>query len=266
MMAAMIPHNYPLTLGRDGSGVVAAVGTGVTHVAVGDEVVGHAPLMPVVQVGTVAEFVVLPAETVVRKPANISHSDAAAVPLAGTAALAAVEAVEPKPGDVVLVSGASGGVGSFAVQLLKAQGATVVATATLADAERVTALGADVVIDYEAGTVSEQVSKAYPDGVDALLDLVYLPQGPLLSVVRRGGKAASLLNALTEDALAGTDVTGVNVFAQPTHDVVAQLLDQVATGKLRVDVTEVLAFEDAGSALGQLGAGAARGKIVISVS
>lgn len=83
MMAGMVAHQYPLVLGRDASGVVESVGEGAEHIAVGDEVVGHAPLMPVVEVGTIAEFAALPAESVSRKPSNVSHIHAAALPLAG---------------------------------------------------------------------------------------------------------------------------------------------------------------------------------------
>ena len=128
MMAGMLPHEYPLTLGRDAAGVVEAVGTGVSHVQPGDEVIGHMLLAPPVKAGTLAQYAVLPAAAVTAKPAGLSFIQAAALPLAAGTAVAAVDAVDPQPGQDVLVVGAGGGVGSFAVQLLAARGVTVVAT------------------------------------------------------------------------------------------------------------------------------------------
>jgi NADPH:quinone reductase-like Zn-dependent oxidoreductase len=106
---------------------------------------------------------VLPAASVCVKPANLDFVTAAAIPLAGSAAVAAVAAVDPQPGQVVLVNGATGGVGSYAIQLLAARGATVVATGTPADAVRLTKLGATSVIDYTAGSVAELAGSSSRD-------------------------------------------------------------------------------------------------------
>ena len=178
MLTEMMPHEYPLVLGRDAAGVVEAVGSGVDHVGIGDEVIGHVLMAPPIHAGTLAEYALVPAAAVTAKPAGLDFLAAAALPLAGAAAVATVEAIDPQPGQVVLVNGASGGVGSFAIQLLAARGATVVATGTAEDAERLVDLGARVVIDYTSGPVSEQVRSVYPDGADALIDLVnYTPDG-----------------------------------------------------------------------------------------
>lgn len=266
MMAQFLPHEYPLTLGRDAAGVVESVGQGVNHLQAGDAVVGHVPLTPPIQVGTIAEYVVLPAETVARKPLGISFVDAAALPLAGSAALAVVDSIAPRSGDVVLVSGASGGVGSYVVQLLAAVGAEVVATGAPSDADRLTALGAFRVLDYTGGSIEAQVNAQYPDGVDALLDLVFLPQGPPLALVKKGGRVASLLNALTDESLAAAGITGTNVWAAPTQQLIEQLLEQVITGALRIDVTQEVPLERAGDALAQIGGGGARGKLVVTIT
>jgi NADPH:quinone reductase-like Zn-dependent oxidoreductase len=113
-LAQMLPHEY--VLGRDAAGVVAAVGAGVDHVKVGDELVGHVLAAPPIQAGTLADYALLPAAAVTRKPAELDFVTAAALPLAGAAAAQAVEAVDPQPGQTVLVNGASGGVGSYALQ------------------------------------------------------------------------------------------------------------------------------------------------------
>lgn len=266
MMAQMMPHAYPLVLGRDAAGVVEAVGAGVEHVAVGDEVIGHVLLIPPIQIGTLAEYALLPAAAVARKPAGLDFTTAAALPLAGTAAKTAVDAVEPQPGQTVLVVGAGGGVGSYTVQLLAARGVTVVATGTAPDADRLTALGATTVIDYTTGSVTEQVRAAYPDGVDALIDLVaYTPDSAPLDAVRKGGKVASTLGAADEQALAALGLTGTAVMAAPLTEIITELAEQAAAGTLKVDVTTVLPLDQATDGLATLYSGTARGKIVVEI-
>jgi NADPH:quinone reductase-like Zn-dependent oxidoreductase len=266
MMAQMIPHEYPLILGRDAAGIVEAVGTGVDHVAVGDEVFGHVLLAPPIQAGTLAEYALLPAAAVAAKPAGLDFVTAAALPLAGAAASAAVDAIDPQPGQTVLVVGASGGVGSYAVQLLAARGATVVATCTADDATRLLGLGADAVVDFTAAPVVDQVRTAHPDGVDALIDLVaYSPDALPLDAVRKGGKVASTLNDADEPTLAAAGMTGTNIMAGPVREVTSPLAERAAAGDLKVDVTTVLPFEQAAEGLATIASGNARGKIVVKI-
>ncbi|MER7282252.1 NADP-dependent oxidoreductase [Dactylosporangium sp. NPDC000244] len=265
-MAGMFPHEYPLVLGRDAAGVVEAVGAGVEHVQPGDEVIGHVLLAPPVRHGTLAEYALLPAAAVTPKPAGLDFVTAAALPLAGAAAVAAVDAIDPQPGQVVLVSGATGGVGNYAVQLLAARGATVVATGTPADAGKLTGLGAATVVDYSAGSVAEQVLAAYPDGVDALVELAaQTPDAAAFAAVRKGGKVAALTQAATEDALAAAGLTGGGVFAGPVREVTAPLAEQAAAGTLAVDVATVLPLHRAAEGLATIASGQARGKIVVTV-
>lgn len=266
VMAGMIPHEYPLVLGRDAAGVVEAVGAGVDHVAAGDEVFGHVLLAPPIQAGTLAEYAVLPAASVAPKPAGLDFLSAAALPLAGAAASASVDAVDPRPGQTVLVVGASGGVGSYVVQLLAARGATVVATGTPDNDVRLTKLGATTVVDHTTGTVADQVLATYPDGVDALIDLVsYTVDGLPLAAVRKGGAVASTLNAADEATLAGHGLSGSNIMAGPVREVIASLAEQVAAGTLVVDVTTVLPLDQAAEGLATIAAGNARGKIVVTM-
>jgi len=263
MLAGMLPHEYPLVLGRDAAGVVEAVGAGVDHVRPGDEVFGHVLLAPPVQAGTLAEYAVLPAATVVRKPAGLDFTQAAALPLAGAAAVQAVEAVDPQPGQVVLVNGASGGVGSYALQLLAARGVTVVATG--GDTERLTALGATTVVDRAAGPVAEQVRARYPDGVDALVNLFgYTTADVPLDAVRRGGKVSSLAMAPDQDAATAAGLTLIPIMAGPVAEVTAPLAEQAAAGTLRVDLGAVVPLEQAADELAAIGAGQARGKTVVT--
>ena len=261
-----MPHEYPLVIGRDAAGVVEAVGAGVEGVSVGDEVLGHVLLAPPISAGTLAEYAVLPAATVTPKPAGLDFVTAAAIPLAGAAAAQSVDAIDPQPGQTVLVNGASGGVGSFAVQLLAARGVTVVATGTSADAERLTALGATTVIDHTAGPVADQVRAAYPDGVDALVSLYGMdPAGTPIAAVRSGGKVAGVAAVPDEETLAAAGLTGTSVMAAATREVVAPLAEQAAAGTLQVSVAEVLPLDQAAEGLGRLASGGVGGKLVVTL-
>ena len=259
-----MPHEYPVDIGRDAAGVVEAVGAGVEGVAVGDEVLGHVLLAPPISAGTLAEYAVLPAATVTPKPAGLDFVTAAAIPLAGAAAVQSIDAIDPQPGQTVLVNGASGGVGSFAVQLLAARGVTVVATGTAADADRLTALGASRVIDHTAGPVAEQVRAAYPGGVDALVSLYGMdPSGTPIAAVRRGGKVAGVAAVPDEATLAAAGLTGTSVMAAAVKEVVGPLAEQAAAGDLKVAVAGVLPLEQAADGLGRLATGGAGGKLVV---
>ena len=267
MMAGMIPHEYPLVLGRDAAGVVEAVGAGVEGVAVGDEVFGHVLLAPPVQAGTFAEYAVLPAASVVPKPQGLDFVTAAALPLAGAAAVQSVDAVDPQPGQTVLVNGADGGVGSYAVQLLAARGVTVLATGTAASAERLRDLGATTVIDWTAGPVVDQVRAAHADGVDALVNLAgFSPDQVPAGAVRRGGRIASTTALPDEQTLAAEELTGTQIMATPVRDITAPLAEQAAAGTRKVNVSSVVPLEQAAEALGALAAGKANGKIVVTVN
>ena len=267
MMAGMMPHEYPLVLGRDASGVVEAVGDGVTDVAVGDEVLGHVLLMPPIQAGTLAEYAVLPAASVVKKPADLDHVTAAALPLAGAAAAQSVDAVQPQAGQTVLVNGADGGVGSYAVQLLAARGVTVLATGTPQSADRLRELGASTVIDWTAGSVVDQVREAHPDGVDALVNVAgFDPAQVPAGAVKSGGTIASTTALPDEQTLSAAGLTGTSIMATPVRDVVAPLAEQAARGTLKVSISSVVPLEQAADALGALAAGKANGKIVVKLA
>jgi NADPH:quinone reductase-like Zn-dependent oxidoreductase len=266
MLAQMLPHQYPLVLGRDAAGIVDAVGAGVEHVAVGDAVLGHVLLAPPIQHGTLAEYALLPAAAVVPKPATLDFVTAAALPLAGAAAAQAVEAVTPQSGQTVLVNGASGGVGSFAVQLLAARGVTVVATGTAADRDRLLGLGAARVIDYTAGAVAEQVRAAYPAGVDALVNLAGNSAAEVpLAAVRTGGVVATTTMAPDAAALEAAGLTGSSIMAMPVRETTAPLAEQAAAGTLAVQVAQVVPLDQALDGLAALAAGQVSGKLVVTV-
>jgi len=147
MVKGMIEYELPIVLGRDYGGTIEAVGPGVTGFEVGDPVFGVFMKMTLGAFGTFSELVAAPAMFAAKIPNGLAVESAAAPALAGAPALAAIDAIDPKPDETVLISGATGGVGSFAVQLAKERGATVIATAKPEDADYVTSLGADETVD-----------------------------------------------------------------------------------------------------------------------
>jgi NADPH:quinone reductase-like Zn-dependent oxidoreductase len=267
MAKAMAEYQFPVVIGRDASGIVDAVGEGVDHVSIGDAVIGHVLIGPALREGTIAEHALLPAEAVVVKPTGLDFAQAAALPLAGAAALAAVDAADVRAGQTVLIAGASGGVGSYAVQLAAGRGATVIATGLPEDAERLRGLGASKVVDYRED-VAAQVLADHGEGVDALLDLVSFDPdsfGKLARAVRRGGKVASTAGGATAEALEAAGLTGHVIFANPNRETLAALLVEVERGALRIDVEQVLRLDEAAQGLDTLANGHVRGKLVIAI-
>jgi NADPH:quinone reductase-like Zn-dependent oxidoreductase len=262
-LTAMLPHEYPLVLGRDAAGIVEAVGAGVEHVKPGDEVFGHVPLAPPVQAGTLSEFAVLPAATIALKPATLSFLQAAALPLAAAAAAQTVDAIDPQPGQTVLVNGASGGVGSYAIQLLAARGVTVIATGT--DTDRLTGLGATTVVDRAAGPVAEQVLATHPGGVDALINLFGNTTADVpLAAVRSGGKVSTLTQAPDAEAGSAAGVSVAPIMAAAVREVTEPLAERAASGTLTVDVGSVITLDEAIDGLATIAAGNAKGKTVVT--
>ena len=154
-LAGMMPHDYPTVVGRDFAGTVESVGPAAAGFEAGDDVFGFIPTAPPLKNGTFAEYVAGGSGLVLaHQPASLSYVDAAALPLAGSAALDLLDAIAAKSGDVVLIVGATGGVGSFAVQLAAQRGLTVIATALPDQEDFVRQLGAAEAIDYSAGSVS----------------------------------------------------------------------------------------------------------------
>jgi NADPH:quinone reductase-like Zn-dependent oxidoreductase len=267
MLQGMAEYQFPVVLGRDAAGVVDAVGDGVDHVSVGDEVIGHVLLGPTLHDGTLAEYALVPADAVVAKPDNLDFTAAAALPLAGAAALAAVDAVEPSPGARVLIAGAGGGVGSYAVQLAASRGATVIATGLPDDADRLRDLGAAEVVDYR-DDVAAQVLTGAGGPVDALIDLVSFDADSLdklAATVRHRGKVASTLNAASPEALAPRGLVATNIMATPTRETLTTLVDEIQRGALRVDVEQTMSLDEATTGLETLANGQARGKIVVTL-
>jgi NADPH:quinone reductase-like Zn-dependent oxidoreductase len=259
----MLPHEFPVVLGRDLVGTVTAVGEGVEGIRVGDRVAGAIPGMDLgARTGSFAEQVALPGTAVTRVPAGVSVEDAAVVGLAGVAAHDAVDALGLQDGQSVLVSGATGGVGSIAIQLATAAGATVIATARPGqEDDYVRSLGAAHTVDY-TGDVPAAVREIAPDGVDHALHLAG-DAAAVAQSVRVGGTVATTLGATAEQVGRG-DVTVAGIMAAATPDKLAVLLGHVAAGHSRVNIEARVPLDNAQDAFG-LFADGTLGKVLITL-
>ncbi|MGX9218728.1 NADP-dependent oxidoreductase [Massilia varians] len=258
-LAQMMPHQMPLTLGWDVSGVVAAVGSQVTQWQVGDAVYSRPDLA---RNGTYAEFVAIRAGECARKPRTISHVEAASLPLAGiTAWEAMMDTARVRAGQRVLVHAGSGGVGSLAIQLVKAAGATVVATASGRNRALVESLGVDQFVDYTTTTLLDAV-----EPVDAVFDTIGGEvQEASWSLLKPGGIQVSIISPPDEARAAAMGVRGGFVFIGPNAPVLDKLAGMVDGGRLRPIVGAEFALEDIAQAHALSESGRAVGKIVLYV-
>ena len=241
------------------SGVVEELGHGGTHVVVGEEVFG---LVPFDHDGAAADYVAVRARDLAPKPVTLDHSRTAALPLSAlTAWQAFTEQAHVQPGNHVLVHGGAGGVGAFAVQIAKALGARVTATASAGDIEYVRSLGADVVIDYKATPFEEVVSD-----VDVVLDPIGGRTAEAsLDVLNDGGSLISLAGPPPVTLPEGRDLRARFFIVEPERSQLIELARLVDDGRLRVEVAEVFPLEDAAAAYEYGRTGRRRGKVVVQV-
>jgi NADPH2:quinone reductase len=253
-----VEYEFPVILGRDYAGVVEQAGSEVTRYAVGDEVFGfllHAN--PTVHDGSWAELIAVPQDTFVGPaPQGVDLASAGAAPLAGIAAITAIDALELSDGDTVLIVGATGGVGSFAVLLAARAGATVVAPALPEDEAYLRELGVSELLPRN-GDLAVAARERHPDGFDAVLDLVnYAPDVPA-ALAKEGGRVASPTGA------AGEGRGRTMVIATPTPENLDRLARLLADGTLRVHVQATYELAQAPDALSALGTTHTQGKLAI---
>ncbi|MGP4009745.1 NADP-dependent oxidoreductase [Streptomyces sp. 4N124] len=261
---AFMEHRFPLVLGQDFAGSVEALGEGAEGFAVGDAVFGVV-MKPFLGAGSLAEYVTVPAgHGVARIPAGVTTGDAGALGVAGATALVSLDAVALAEGETVLISGASGGVGSLAVQLAAARGAKVIGTARPgAQTDFVTGLtdAAVHVVDFTSD-LQAQVRAIAPDGVDAVLHLAG-DGAALAALLRPGGQLASA-TGLGQDDVKDHDITVHTIMGNPDAKILTSLAEQVAAGALRVPVTATYPLEQATQAFAAFAG--TPGKIAVSCS
>ncbi len=247
----------PMTPGTDFAGEVAAVGANVTHVKPGDAVYGLQPMRG----GTFAEYSVAKASEVALKPASISDAEASAVPLTALAAWQTLDLAHLKSGQRVLILGAGGGVGSFAVQLAKDKGAYVIALDMAGKADTVRNLGADEFFD------ASSVDFAALGKVDAVADFVGSEDLRLRScdALKPGGHYVTTLTALPEEEATSRGIQASTVFAQASVDQLTQIAQLIDAGKLKITVSDTFPLDQAQAALELRQSGKAAGKVVLLV-
>ncbi len=259
------PHTFPIIPGWEFAGVVETPGFSVRRVKAGDEVYAYCR-RPVIQRGAYAEYISLPESYLARRPQNISFDEAGAIPLAGLTAYQSIhDAAKVKTGETVLILGASGGVGSFAVQLTKIVGARVVAVASKRNHEYLKSLGADGAVDYTGGDFREGVKALLPQGADVAFDCCggdALARG--YDCVKKGGRVVSILVRESELA-AKKGATHHYVFVEPHAPELDHMRGLVEAGKLKVHLSGVHSLAEAATAHAAIESGHTRGKLVLTV-
>lgn len=249
----------PATPSYELSGVVAAVGPGVGEVAIGESVYA---LSGFDRDGAAADYALVPQEFLAAKPTSLGHVESAAIPLAGLSAWQGLfDHGRLSEGQRVLVHGAAGGVGSFAVQLAHGRGAHVIGTASSGNVETVRRLGADEVVDHTTTRFEDVV-----DQVDVVFDTAggdRLERSP--AVVRAGGRLVSV--AVEPSQKAGTEhgISAVYFVVEPNHEQLVELARLVDRGELRPTIDEVFPLAEARRAFERSLGGSRRGKIVLRV-
>ncbi len=246
--------------GRDLSGVVEEVGTGVTTLVKGSEVFG---MLGYSRNGAGAEYAIALPDELAPKPVTLDHVQAAAVPLSAlTAWQAFFDQAHLSAGQTVLIHGGAGGVGVFAVQLARWAGAQVIATASVRNRDFLRQLGASEVVDYTATRFEEAAHN-----VDLVLDTV---GGGTLQrswqVIRTGGMLISIVDSQPPNALVkGDDIRFAYFVVEPNHDELLQISTLIDAGRLRPNIDAVFPLAQARQAYEQAAKGHTRGKIVLRV-
>jgi NADPH:quinone reductase-like Zn-dependent oxidoreductase len=262
MLNGMFEHDFPVVLGRDFAGVVESAGPGAT-LAEGADVLGfvlHAD--PAVGKGAWAELITVAQARIASRPSGVDLAAAGATPLAGITAVYAVDALGLQAGESVLIVGATGGVGSFAVQLAVLAGAEVIAPALPEDEVYLRGLGVTEVVP-RGDDVAAAVRALRSDGVDAVIDLVsYTPDA-----------FSAHAAALKPDGRVSSPLSGVEagpgrfpIMAQPDPTALERLAGLLDAGSVRVPIQRSYGFEEAGDALAALPATHTQGKLAISVA
>jgi len=257
-------HRFPLILGQDMAGVVDLVGAHVHDLKEGDQVFGvHGQQF--MGRGTHAEFVIATDASIAPRPAGLTAVEAASIPLAGVTAMMCAEAVDASAGDVVLIVGAAGGVGSFATQLLAQKGAHVIGVARLVNHEYIGKLGAQTAIDYERGDLVDLVRDAHEGQLDAIIDLASNGETVrrLAGLVRDGGTVASPVGTAPMD---DPRIKGAFIVAQPTRARLEQLAAWLAEGTLVLPEIQAFDLDEIPAAFRESEGGHVRGKLVIKVA
>ncbi|MBS0290238.1 MAG: NADP-dependent oxidoreductase [Proteobacteria bacterium] len=249
----------PFVLGCDVAGIVQEVGSGVDNFKEGDEVFA---MLDLTKGGGYAEFVTTEAEFVALKPKRLNFEEAASVPLASlTAWQAMFDEAQLKAKQKVLIHAASGGVGSFAVQIAKAHDLYVAATTSTKNIKLIKSLGADLVIDY-----SQEDFTTLCQNYDMVLDpLGGEVQSRSLKCLKKGGTLVTIVNLTCQEAAKKVGVTALHTLVRPDGDRLAQIANLIDAGKIKPLIAQILTSSEIQAAHQLSQSGRAQGKIVIKM-
>lgn len=259
------PHVFPLVLGNDAVGVVEACGEGVNEFAVGDTIFGQFLHMPLGE-GPYAEYARVPASNLLLKlPDGLDIYQAAALPTAGMTALQLVETIDAPQGATILIVGATGGVGSFAVQFAVARGFNVIATARSTQSARMRELGAGVIVDHTIAPLPAQIRQLYPKGLDGLIDLMSdaADFSALAAQVRKGGAALTLAFVADDAELKRLSLKGGNFELDADRGLLERLVQKAVSGQLHVPVDRKIKLEEVPGVIESSRKGRSSGKTLI---
>ncbi len=253
------PVNFPLIPGWDVSGEIEEVGSEVLNFRVGDEVYSRPDPT---RDGSYAEYVVVKANQVNQKPKSIDHDKAAAIPLAGlTAWQGLFTHGQLQEGQRVLIHGASGGVGTYAVQFAKWKGAHVIGTASEDNIDFLYDLGADEVIDYENEKFEDEIKN-----IDLVFDLIGGDtQKRSLQVIKKGGRLVTTVKPENQEEAKSKNIHLEGFMAQSNPGDLQQIADLIDSGKVKPVINEIFPLEQAAEAHKKSETGHTRGKIVLRI-
>jgi NADPH:quinone reductase-like Zn-dependent oxidoreductase len=264
------PAEFPVVLGFDGAGVVEQAGAGVSAFRPGDDVFGQFMPQRVHHWGTYADYVVASASgAMAPKPVSLDDVQAAALPMPAQTALACLDALSIGSGETVLIVGATGGIGTYAIQMAALRGARVLATARPEAADYVTSLGAAQVLDYTRSDLVSAVRTLYPGGVDAVLDVATRdPEGlsHISQVLRAGGRLLTTIDSAQAPRVAEQGINAALFSLQPSDELLGRITRLVEAGQLKVVIDHLYPLEQAALALEQVEHGRVRGKVVLSIA
>ncbi len=263
MLKDAIPSEYPAIPGWDVAGVVEERGHSARRFNEGDEVYAYAR-RPVIKHGTFAEYIVLPESYLAKRPQKISMEEAGGIPLVGLTAYQSIfDAGKMKEAQTLLILGASGGVGTLAIQLAKAHGIKVIGVASKKNHDYMKELGADVTIDYKDNHVGKAVASIEPDGVDMIFHCSRgdaLDQVMETGVLKENGHLISITNSNPDIS---DDINFQYVFVEPNSTQLQHMQELTDEGKIKVHVSKTYKLEEAEQALKDVQTLHTRGKLVI---
>ena len=268
LLEGRMPHQFPIVLGWDASGIVEQTGHDVKQFKAGDAVVCYARKDRLHE-GTYAEYIVVTANHCAMKPKNLSFEQAAVVPLSSLTAYQALhDSLKIRAGETILIHAAGGGVGGYAVPMAKKAGAKVIATASAGKHPHVRSLGADHIIDYQKTDFVDAVKRIHRDSIDAVFDTVGgTTQLKSSQVLKAGGRITSIL-AIQKNFFADKGLHADYVFVHPDGKQLDQIRSWIEDESIKVSLETVYPFSvaDVAEAHAQIEQGHQKGKIAIHVS